>query len=124
VVSMPRGTPLSNNERKLIMLKLEQGLSAVQIGKSLKRDTRTIKKAIQDINYKSKPRSDKGKSMASEIDIKKIQDVVKRHPSMTSSDIFSKAGVLNISKTTRCKILRQIGRVKNAEKKASNIGKK
>ena len=62
---MARGTLLTSNERKLITNKLANGLNSAQIGKDLGRDARTIRKAIQDINFKRKPNKHKGTSIVS-----------------------------------------------------------
>ena len=114
---MPRGTLLTSNERKLITNKLANGLNSAQIGKELGRDARTIRKAIQDINFKRKPNKHKGTSIVSKRDMQKLQAVLKKHPLLPSKAIFAKAGVLNRSKTTRCKVLRMLGSVKKAEKR-------
>ena len=68
---MVKGSPLSTKERTLITQKLAQGLNPTQIGKHLNRDTRTIKKAIQDITYKRKTHGNKGNLIVSKRDIKK-----------------------------------------------------
>ena len=51
---MGRGTHLTADERRLITRHLSEGLQACQIGTLLGRDTRTIKKAINDINFAEK----------------------------------------------------------------------
>ena len=120
---MPRGTLLTREERRRITRHLGEGLQACQIAKLLHRDTRTIKKAIRDINFKRKPRKDTGSSIVSERDQRKIRLIMKKHPLSTSAAIFSMAGVHNISKTTRCKVLRDLGQVKVAQRRPLLTGK-
>ena len=48
---MGKAVSLSPNERQLIMQKLGEGLKPCQIAKDLNRDSRTIKKAIENINF-------------------------------------------------------------------------
>ena len=102
---------MTSNERKFITQKLAQGLKAPQIAKDLKRDARTIKKAIIDINFKSKTRSCKGKSMPSVRDMRKITFIVKKHPLLSSKQVFAKAGLPHIKKDTRCRALRKIAKL-------------
>ena len=113
---MPRGTLLTSNERKLITNKLANGLNSAQIGKELGRDARTIRKAIQDINFKRKPNKHKGTSIVSKRDMQKLQAVLKKHPLLLSKAKFAKAGVLERCKTTRCKFLQILGIVKRMKK--------
>ena len=51
---MVRGKALSPDERHLNTQYLTKGLKPCQIAKHLKRDSRTMKKAINDIEYKRK----------------------------------------------------------------------
>ena len=120
---MGRGTHLTSDERKLITRHLSEGLQACQIGTLLGRDTRTIKKAINNINFCRKTRSDKGTSIVSKRDKQKIRGVMKKHPLLTSAAIFSKAGVFNICKTTRNKTLRELGSMKSAQKRPPISGR-
>ena len=120
---MPRGTHLRPDESRLITRHLAEGLQARQIGILLGRDLKTIKKAINDINFHRKPRKDIGKSIVSKRDKQKIRYVMKKYPLLTSAAIFAKAGVYNICKTTRCKILRELGNVKVAQKRPPISGK-
>ena len=75
---MPRGAFLISNEQKLITNKLANGLNSAQIGKELGRNTRPIKRAIQDINFKRKPNKHKGMSIVSKRDMQKLQAVLKK----------------------------------------------
>ena len=85
---MARGKKLSSDERKTITQKLAQGNKACQIARHLSRDTRTIKKAINDINYKWKTRSNKGAFILSDRTLRKIKNLVRKHPLLSSKAIF------------------------------------
>ena len=113
---MPRGTILSSNERKLITQKLSQRITVPQIARDLQRDTRTIKKAINDINFKSKTRSNKGSFMLSKRDMRKLTIIVKKHPLLSSKQVFAKAGLPHIKKDTRCRALRKIALLRKVAK--------
>ena len=86
----------------------------------MNRDRGTIGKVIQNITYKRKTHGNKGNLIVSKREIQKIRDVLRRHPLLSSKAIFVKAGVPNVSKTTCCKVLRQIANVRKAKKKAAN----
>ena len=73
-----------------------------------------IKKAILNILYKRKKRSDTGKSKLTKRDIRKIKSVVKKKPLMSSAEIFAEAGAPDMSKNRRCVHLRGIAIVRNA----------
>ena len=69
---MGKAVSLSPNERRLVTQKLGVGLKPSQIAQDLHRDTRTIKKAIENINFTRKTRSDVGKSKVSARCLRKI----------------------------------------------------
>ena len=48
---------------------------------------------------------------------------MKKNPLLTSAAIFAKAGVYNICKTTRCKTLRELGKVKVARRRPPISGR-
>ena len=56
-------------------------------------------------------------------DQQKIRQVMKENTLPTSAAIFARAGVYNISKTTRCKILRTFGNVKVAQRRPPISGR-
>ena len=112
---MPKGVTLMPHERRFIAQRLARGYKACQIAKLIKRDTRTIKKAIADINYQRKERKDKGKSRLTKREIRAVKYQLKKHPLGTSKFIFDKAGITKFGKTTRCKILQELAGVKKAE---------
>ena len=55
-----------------------------------------------------KSRSDAGKSKVTARCLRKIKNIVRKHPLSTSKTIFDLAGVQDISKTTRNKVLKTI----------------
>ena len=114
---MAKGLVLSPEERRIITQKLAKGLQPCQIAKLLKRDTRTIKKAINNIDYQRKSRRYYGKLKVTERELRKIKKVVRKHPLATSKFIFDKAGVPNCGKTLRCETLQKLADNKKAEKR-------
>ena len=75
---MGKGESLSQDERIIIPQKLAEGLKPSQIARFLDRDTRTIKKAIKNINFTRKTRSDRGKFILSARDLRKLKSTVKK----------------------------------------------
>ena len=100
--------PLSSDECRIITQKLAQGQKAPQIARHLKRDTRTIKKAINNINYEWKTPSTKGKCMISDRYMRKLKRLIKKHPLLSSKAIFEKAGLSHIKKDTHRRVLHRI----------------
>ena len=96
---------------------MAEGVKTSDIAKLLNRNIKTVKKAIQNINYARKPRVYKGKYKISNRDLRKIKKVVRKHPYATSRFIFNTAGVYDISKNLRNKTLRKIAMVKKAPKR-------
>ena len=107
----------SDSERQQITKLLTEGKNALEIGGVLQRDPRTIKKAIENITFERKSRRDKGQSMFSELDLRKIKIAAKKMPLHSSKTIFESAGVSSVSRETRCKILRKVATVKKPKAK-------
>ena len=114
---MGKGESLSQDERIIIPQKLAEGLKPSQIARLLDRDTRTIKKAIMNINFTRKTRSDRGKFILSARDLRKLKSTVKKQPLSTSKSIFNSAGLGEFGRTTRCKALKMVSRVTRAVKR-------
>ena len=98
------------------MQKLAQGNKPCQIARHLNRDTRTIKRAINDINYKWKTRSDMGTFILTERSLRKIKNIVRKHPLLSGKAIFDKAGLSHIKKDTRCRALKKVALLRKASK--------
>ena len=94
---MVQGRILSPDERQKITQYLAEGVKPSDIAKLLNRNIKTVKKAIQNINYGRKPCVYKGKYKISDRDLRKIKKVARKHPYATSRFIFNTAGVYDIS---------------------------
>ena len=77
---MSRRPSLDDQEKQNITKLLGNDKTALEIAKHLKRDARTIKKAIQNINFTRKTRSDKGKRSFSKRELRKIAKAAKKCP--------------------------------------------
>ena len=107
---------LTKEEKKIIIQELEKSSSTLEIAKKLKRDHRTIKRFCKD-GSKERKRADKGKFRAVNArQIRKIKVEVSRKPYATSKTIFEDANVKNVSRPTRCKVLKTVASVKKAIK--------
>lgn len=86
--------------------------------KELMRDLRTVKKAIQNINFQRKIRSDKSKFMYSPRDIRRIIMATKKLPLNSSKAIFEEARVVHASHDTQCRVLKKIATVNKPKAKS------
>lgn len=106
---MPPQRRLTAPEKTRIIQGLAEGLSLVHLAKELGRDARTLKSFTQ--NPTTKARRDKGtRRSISKRDLRNIGRVVKKGYHTTSGSIFRLAGVNSVSKTTRCRILKDVAR--------------
>ena len=112
---MGKKATLSKSERQKITNLLAEGHDCKEIATTLQRDPRTIKKAISNINFKRKTRKNQGKTKFSKRDIRKIKIAAKKMPLHSSKAIFESAGVAQVSRETRCKILKKLAKVKKPQ---------
>ena len=108
---MGRRPSLDDQEKQNITKLLGNGKNALEIAKHLKKDARTIKNAIQNINFTRKTRCNKGKCAFSKRELRKIAKAAKKMPVNSSKAIFEETGVEDVSRDTRCRILRTMGKV-------------
>ena len=76
---MRKNKSLSTDERARITKRASEGASPA-IAKEFKRDPRTIKKAIENINFTRKVQKDCGKSKLSPRDMRKIALAARKMP--------------------------------------------
>lgn len=115
---MGRKGALSEAEKSQIIQGLHNNLSTLEISKQIGRDHRTVKKfAINPASCNG--RSDKGKvrkeSPVSCRAINRIKREVRRNPLQTSKQVFESAGIPDVPKSTRCRILKTFGKCGKAE---------
>jgi transposase len=107
---MSRRKCLNEDEKSAIVCQLNEGKSVKQISADLKRDPRTIKKFVANPFAKTM-RKDKGKNkVLSRRDLSRITRQLRKAPTATSGIIFKNAGIENVSKSTRCKVLRGLAK--------------
>ena len=101
---------LTSNEKSTIVSELGNGKTTIEISKILGRDHRTVKKFVQfPISVRS--REDKGKSrVASNRTLSCVKRKVVRNPCLTSIELFKCVGREDVSKTIRCRLLKQVAK--------------
>lgn len=114
---MARKKELSCDEKNYIIKELSKGKSSLQISKDLQRDHRTIKKICRDGILPRKKKSQAEFRSLTKRDLSNIRREIIRNPNETSSRIFQGAGAPNVSRETRCKVLRKFADVRNQIKK-------
>ena len=96
---------------------LGKGMTTIEISKKLSKDHRTIKAYV--VKGKTK------RKVPERAHLRKIDARTKRHiakemirtPHSTSKKLFERAGAPQMSKTSRCEVLRSLGKVKSPSKK-------
>ena len=114
---MGKKSDLTNDEKSSIRILLGQGLDTLDISKVLKRDHRTIQRYVNEGKCGRKKCPKRGFKKVSRREINRIKHVMIKTPHLTSKRIFEEANVENIARSTRCRVLRDMGKVKNDLKK-------
>lgn len=109
---MGKKRDLSEEEKKAIVQHLHAGKNSLEIAKLLQRDHRTVQRFCNEGKSSRKARQQPKFAKFSSRDLRKIKVEVARKPFSTSKQIFKEAGFANTSKTTRCKILKTIAKVR------------
>ena len=111
---MGRKGALNEAEKLKITQRLHNNLSTLEIAKELGHDHRAVKKlAINPAHYNG--RSDKGKIRKQTPVLHRamnhiMKEKVRGNPLQASKEVFESAGVPDVPKTTRCRILTRIGK--------------
>ena len=102
---MGKQTDLTHEEKANIVTQLAQGKKTLEISKELSRDHRTIKRFVKNVNHKRK-RSDKGvRRKLTRRQVSAVKREAVKHPLLSSKQLFEKAGVSEVPRTSRCRIL-------------------
>jgi len=113
---MRKKSDLTKKEKKIIIQELEKSSLILEITKKFIRDHSTKKRFCKD-GTKVRKRADKGRFRAvSDCQLKRIKVELSRKSYATSKGIFEDANVKNVSRETRCKVLKTIASVKNRSK--------
>ena len=109
---MGRKPPLSPDEQARIIQMIASGRDLMKIAEILQRDHRTVKKFMDTGKVERIKRSDCRKKACTPREMRKVKFVAARHPYLTSGEIFQRAGIAGVSRTTRCKLLRGLADVR------------
>lgn len=108
---------LTDSEKSKIVRCLAEGCSSLEIAKLLKRDHRTIKRFVTNSQQGRRKRVEKKRRKITAHELRKIKREVAKMPFATSSTIFQSCNVTGVSKSTRCAVLRDMAKVRKAEKR-------
>ena len=111
---MGKAKDITNLEKQKITKFLGDGVPTLEIAKKLGRDHRTIKKMVENINQTRKTRSGKGFKDTSPRDLRRLKQIVHKNPLRSSRQIFEMAGIDNVKRDKRCRILRKVSSVKKS----------
>ena len=109
---MGRKKDLLKAEKEQIVRELGNGRDTCEISKLLRRDHRTIQKFVNEGKSERKKRPKGFFSGVTERDLRKLKLLISKNPHKSSKWIFEAAGLPNVSKSARCKILNSMGEVK------------
>ena len=114
---MGRKGGLTDVEKSTITIELDKVKSTLEIAKSLGRYHQTVKNYVNDPS-KVRTRSDKGKNrIVSRRSMMRIKREATKNPGLCSKELFDRVRLGNVSKTTRCRTLRQVAKSVNSETK-------
>lgn len=109
LVSMGRKPGLSEDEKCSIIQKTAKCIPVEVIAKELGRHQRTIKRFLADPSPRKK-RSDAGSSkLKTDRNLRRIRRAMIANPGKTSGEIFAAAGLKDVPKSTRNKVLHEMG---------------
>jgi len=106
-----RGISLA--EQLQIVSLLGKGRTTLEIAKELQRDHRTIKVFVHDGKKERKVPVRSHTRKVSIRDIRRLKVAMAKQPNSTSKAIFDEAGAPQVCRSTRCKTLNQIGKVRS-----------
>ncbi|KAF4718522.1 hypothetical protein FOZ63_011875, partial [Perkinsus olseni] len=116
---MSRGSQLSDSERAEVIKLLAAGKTTLEISKILKRDHRTIKTFVA--NPEKRPEGHRGptKKSVTAREKTRVKRAMAKQPLGTSKEIFEAAGVSMKPKSSRNRVLGQLGKVRKSVGKPS-----
>ncbi|KAF4660147.1 hypothetical protein FOL47_007287 [Perkinsus chesapeaki] len=108
---MVRGKLLSGSEQARIVKSLAKGTSVTEIAKEVGRDTRTVKKYVAQPEKKYTRPKGPCKTSVTRREKTLLKRAMAKNPLASSKSTFEGAGVTPKGKTTRNKVLKEIGKV-------------
>lgn len=114
---MGRARGLTDAEKAKIVKYMAKRTPIKDIAASIGRHVDTVKRYLADPSPRKK-RSDSGVlKTASTRDLRNVKRLMSKTPGLTSKEIFNQANLPEVSKTTRCRLLRIMGKSVAAEKR-------
>ena len=104
-VKMAKGRMLANSERTEIVKLLKENKTTLEISKIIKRDHRTVKRFVNEGKVDRKKHKTGRPRVTTSRYLRKISRSLSMNPHCTSKEIFEKAGLTDVSKRTRNRIL-------------------
>ena len=113
---MGRGKDLTEEEKSIIIKEIATGNIPGAIAKEIACHVATVKMFLQSPS-KRKPRRDRGvlKSVTKR-DFSRLRRSLRKMPGTTSAKIFEEAGLVNVPKTTRNRLLWMVAAIKSPSK--------
>ena len=115
--TMGKKGDLTTDEKNKIVQMLSDGERSNDIAKKLGRDHRTIKKFVDNSQSGRKKREEKPFRKLCNRDLNRIKREVVRRPLASSKDLFTSVGLGDIPRSTRCRVLKQVAKVKKTTKR-------
>ncbi|KAL6468680.1 hypothetical protein MHYP_G00222040 [Metynnis hypsauchen] len=108
---MGKKKDVSGAGKQQIVECLGQGMTTINIAKTLHRDHRTIKKYVADSEH-TRVRADKGKLRTLyNRQLRQVKRAAAKMPCHGSRQVFEAAGASNVPRTTRCRVLQRFAAV-------------
>ena len=111
---MGRKRDVTDDEKAEIIKKRDEGVPIPTIAQDLNRDQRTVKKILKKVNHRRKTRKSTGSKLVDKRLLNRIKREAIKQPLGTSKSVFEACGAKNISRTTRCRVMKSIAKVKKA----------
>ena len=114
---MGRRTDLTDDEKRILVKELANATTPEMIASKINRHVVTVNKFVNDPLKKRKIRADCGsRKSVSKRDLNSLKRKLRKIPGATSARIFKEAGVPDISKSTRNRILAKMAETKCPKK--------
>lgn len=107
---MGRKGGLTASEKSVITSQLAEGKSTLEISKNIGRYHQTVKNFVKDPT-KVRKRVDKGQTrVVCKRSLSRIKREAVKNPGLTSRELFNRIGETTVSRTTRCRVLKQVAK--------------
>ena len=111
---MGQKSDLTDSEKSKIVKRLSEGCSTLEIAKILGRDHRTIKRFVANSQQGRKKRISKKSRKLTAKDLRRNKREATRNPLSSSAAIFRNGNLPGVPRSTRCSVLRDMAKVREA----------